>query len=314
MVQGEDAGALVALIEALKRLGYTFTTVTPSTHERVNRRPCAEQARNLRDVFGWSRPFDEALLPAEIVETMRRSGVLVRDGERWRSAIRVSSLDGELFVHSAFPPSAVDAVFFGPDTFRFVTAVVAHLDGRASPVRRAVDIGCGSGAAGIAIAKRSPDAEVVLVDINDAALRTAAINACSAGIEVKPRKSDLLAAVDGSFDLIVSNPPFMVDRSGRTYRHGGGRFGEGLSLAVVEAATERLVPGGSLVLFTGSVIVDGEDPFRAAATAACERAGLDVTYLEFDPDEYGEELDDPAYAEADRIALVVLTATRGNAR
>ena len=59
MVQGEDAGALVALIEALKRLGYTFTTVTPSTHERVNRRPCAEQARNLRDVFGWSRPFDE---------------------------------------------------------------------------------------------------------------------------------------------------------------------------------------------------------------------------------------------------------------
>jgi SAM-dependent methyltransferase len=306
--QAEDA--LVAVVEALKRLDYAFTTVTPATHERVNRRPEAARARNLRDVFGWSRPFEESLLPPDLVETMRRAGILRPDGELWRSGIRVSSLDGELFVHSAFPPSAVDSVFFGPDTFRFVMAVIAHLDERASPVRRAVDIGCGSGAAGIAIAKRSPGAEVVLVDINDAALRTASINARLAGVGVVPRESNLLGEVEGSFDLIVSNPPFMVDRSGRTYRHGGGRFGEGLSLAVVEAAAERLAPGGSLVLFTGSVIVDGQDPFREAATAVCERAGLDWSYREFDPDEYGEELDDPAYAEADRIALVVLTATR----
>jgi methylase of polypeptide subunit release factors len=242
---------------------------------------------------------------------MRRAGVIEPAGEGLRATIRLSSLDGELFLHSAYPPTATDAVFFGPDTMRFVSAVTAHLAERKAPVRRAVDIGAGSGAAGIAVAKRARGAEVVLVDINPAALRAGRVNAQAAGVTgIVPRRSNLLREVEGRFDLIVSNPPFMIDRSGRTYRHGGGALGEGLSLAVVEAAAERLAPGGSLVLFTGSVIVGGADPFRAAALAACARAGLDTQYREFDPDAYGEELDDPAYAEADRIALVVLTATR----
>ncbi|MCJ2078235.1 class I SAM-dependent methyltransferase [Methylobacterium sp. E-016] len=307
--------ALIALVERLRALGYSFTTVTPATHARVNARPQAARARNLRDVFGWSRPFAEDLLPADLFAAMHAAGVLVRDGDAWRSAIRVSSLDGELFVHSAYPPSTTDVVFFGPDTTRFVAAVVDHLAHRAAPVRRAVDIGCGSGAAGIAIAKRAPDAEIALVDINDAALAAAATNSRLAGVHgTVPRRSDLLADVAGAFDLVVSNPPFMLDRAGRTYRDGGGTYGEGLSLAVVEAARTRLAPGGSLVLFTGSAIVDGADPFRRAATAACEAAGLGWTYRELDPDAYGEELDAPAYAEAERIALVVLTVTRGAPR
>ncbi|GEP12242.1 methyltransferase [Methylobacterium gnaphalii] len=308
--QHETTQALVELVQALREDGYAFTTVTPASHAHVNRRPGNERARSIRDVFGWSRPFDEGLLPSRWVALMRRANVLAEGADGLRSTIRVSSLDGELFVHSAYPPEAEDAVFFGPDTARFVSAVIGHLDTRTSPLRRAVDIGCGSGAAGIAVAKRAPDAEVVLVDVNPAALRLAGVNAKLAAVTVEPRQSNLLSAVEGSFDLIVSNPPFMVDRLGRAYRHGGGAAGEGLSLAVVEAAAERLAPGGSLVLFTGAVIVDGEDAFRKAATAVCERAGLDWAYREFDSDAYGEELADPAYAKADRIALVVLTATR----
>lgn len=305
--------ALIALVGMLKDRGYGFTTVTPATHAKVNGRPANARARNLRDVFGWSRPFTEDLLPPDLLDTMRDAGILTPAGELWRSTLRVSSLDGELFLHSAFPPSAADVVFFGPDTFRFVGAVTDHVAGRANPVLRAVDVGTGSGAAGIAVAKRSPGAETVLVDINPEALRLAGLNARLAGVEVQPRRSDLLGAVEGEFDLIVSNPPFMIDRAGRAYRNGGGALGEGLSLAVVEAAAGRLAPGGSLVLFTGSVIVEGEDPFRRAAVAACEAAGLSWSYREFDPDEYGEELDEPAYAQAERIALVVLTATRTSA-
>ena len=309
---GPDAEqALVALVEALRARDYAFTTVTPATHERVNRRPTSARAQSLRDVFGWSRPFDESLVPPDLLALMREAGALLEEDTGLRAGIRVSSLDGELFVHSAYPPTATDAVFFGPDTSRFVAAVIEHLERRTSSVRRAVDIGCGSGAAGIAIGKRAPEAEVVLVDVNEAALRAASVNARVARVRgAVPLRSNLLGAAAGTFDLIVSNPPFMIDRTGRTYRDGGGRLGEGLSLAVVDAARERLAPGGSLVLFTGAVIVDGEDPFRDAATAACERAGLAWSYREFDPDAYGEELDGPAYAEADRIALVVLTATR----
>jgi len=242
---------------------------------------------------------------------MRRAGVLCEGPDGLRATIRVSSLDDKLFVHSAYPPSEAGAVFFGPDTLRFASAVLAHLDARATPVRRAADIGCGSGAAGIVVASRAPEAEVVLMDINEAALRFAGVNARLAGTRARPVRSDLLDAAEGSFDLIVSNPPFMIDQAGRTYRHGGGTFGEGLSLAVVEAACERLAPGGSLVLFTGSCIVEGDDPFRNAAAAACRRASLAVSYREVDPDAYGEELDGPGYAAVERIALVVLTATRG---
>jgi release factor glutamine methyltransferase len=79
---------------------------------------------------------------------------------------------------------------------------------------------------------------------------------------------------------------------------------------VAEQAVERLAPGGSLVLFTGSAIVEGEDPFRDAVASLCGRAGLDWTYREFDPDEYGEELANAVYDEVERLALVILTVTR----
>ncbi len=311
--------ALLALARAVRDNGYRFTTVTPATHARVNARPDNAVARSLRDVLGWSRPFREDLIPADLTDLMQRAGVLDRvegpDGRLLKARVRLSSLADELFLHAAYPPLAADSVFFGPDTMRFAEAVLAHLEdharaGQPAP-RRVADIGCGSGAAGILVAKRVPQAEVVLVDINPAALRTAGINARLAGVEnVHPVRSDMLSSVEGAFDLIVSNPPFMVDAGGRAYRHGGGPLGAGLSLRVVEAAAERLAPGGSLVLFTGSAIVEGHDGFRAEAGAICERAGLDWSYREFDPDEYGEELDDPGYAAAERIALVILTATR----
>ncbi len=303
--------ALVALVAALRARDYAFTTVTPATHAHVARRMGDAPARSLRDVFGWSRPFAEDLVPPDLFGLMREAGILARAGDLWRATIRLSSLDGELFVHAAYPPTAQDAVFFGPDTMRFVASVTQYLAGREAPVRRAVDVGCGSGAAGIAVAKRAPGAEVLLVDVNPNALAAAALNARLAGVTgTVPVSSDLLSGTEGRFDLVVSNPPFMLDAQGRTYRHGGGAFGEGLSLAFVEAAAERLNPRGALVLVTGSVIVEGEDPFREAALTACVRAGLSAQYREYDPDAYGEELADPAYARADRIALAVLVATR----
>lgn len=309
--------ALLAFARAVRETGYRFTTVTPASHAHVNARPGNARARSLRDVLGWSRPFEAGLLSGELTDLMDRAGLLTREPETGllKARLRLSSLDDELFFHAAYPPLAADAVFFGPDTVRYVRAVQAHLDalereGRPMP-RRAVDIGCGSGAAGIVVAKRLPEAEVVLVDINPAALDLAGVNARLAGVaNIRPALSDMLSGVEGGFDLITSNPPFMVDAGGRAYRDGGGTLGAGLPLRVVEAATQRLNPGGSLVLFTGSAIVDGRDGFGEAARALCERAGLDWSYREYDPDAYGEELAEPVYAQVERLALCVLTATR----
>lgn len=303
--------ALRRLGDALKESGYRFTAVTPATHERVNGRPGADRATSLRDVLGWSRPFGPGVLPDGLVALLDEAGVLERDGDTWRSRVRCSTYDGDVFFHSAYPPAEPDAVFFGPDTLRTCDAVTAHLRGLDRPPRRAADLGCGSGAIAVTVAKHAPDADVVAVDINPVALRLTAVNAALAGAgRVRPVHSDLLSAVDGGFDLIVSNPPFMIDPAGRRYRDGGGEHGHDLPLAVLDTAVRRLNPGGSLVLFSGTGVIDGHDPLLAAATARLAGTDLDWTYREIDPDVYSENLDDPSYAHAERIAVAVLTATR----
>ncbi|MBG0564229.1 methyltransferase [Actinoplanes aureus] len=308
--QTTTEAVLIELGRELKAGGYRFTTVTPATHERVNRRPGNARARDLRDVLGWSRPFGPGVLPDRVVTLMDEAGVLIRSGDEWRSRVRFSTYDGELFVHSAFPTDAEDSVFFGPDTYRMADAAAAHVEARDRPVRRAVDIGCGTGAGAITVAKRAPDADVFAVDINPEALRFAQVNTVLAGVPgVRPCHSDLLSGVDGSFDLIISNPPFMIDPAGRAYRHGGSH-GYELSLAIIGEAVDRLAPGGSLVLFSGTGIVEGRDPLREAAAERLAGTGLTWSYREVDPDVYDEELDGPAYAHAERIAVVVLTATR----
>ena len=79
----------------------------------------------------------------------------------------------------------------------------------------------------------------------------------------------------------------------------------------MEAASERLAPGGTLLLYTGAAIVEGVDPFRTAVEERLAAApGITWSYREADPDVFGEELSGGAYAAADRIAAVVLTATK----
>lgn len=307
--EGADE-ALIGLVRALAAAGYDFVAPTPATQARVNARPDNALARDLRGVFGWSRLFRPGLLPDAVAELAARAGVLRPEGDLLRSRIRVSSLGGELFVHSAYPTGEADSVFFGPDTYRFAAALDRDVPAIAGPIRRAVDIGCGSGAGAVGIAKMLPDAAIVGVDINRDALRLTRINAALAGVDVEAVKSDLLTGTAGAFDLVVANPPYLLDPTERAYRHGGGSLGEGLSLAIADAAADRLAPGGTLILYTGVAIVEGRDAFREAAVRRLEDAGLAVAYREVDPDVFGEELETPAYAETERIAAVVLTATR----
>jgi len=301
--------ALLQMARAVEAAGYAFTTPTPATHARVNARPGAERARTLRDVFGWSRPFHDSVVGPDILALMQAAGILTGAGDSRRSAVRLSSLDGMLFLHSAYPTTAADAVFFGPDTYRFARAILACIK-NGPPIRRAVDIGCGAGPGAILVARACPDAEVVAVDINQAALRLTEVNAALAGVRVSAVDSNLLMSVPGSFDLIVSNPPYLVDPGERAYRHGGGPLGAGLSLAILDTALERLAPGGTLLLYTGAAIVNGADPFKQAAEARLNGTGLSWAYEELDPDVFGEELERGVYTDADRIAAVTLTVTK----
>lgn len=302
----EQSQALVALGHALRRAGYAFVTVTPRTHRRVIERAARRgqlQACSLRDVFGWSMPFARGLLPEELLGCLRRAEAVEQSGGLLRSRVRVSTLGEAMFLHSAFPTTHENAVFFGPDTYRFCSLLQ-----RAAPgARRVVDIGCGTGAGGIVLARAGRE-RLVLSDVNPQALQLARVNAALAGVRAEIVQSDILQGVSGTFDLIVANPPYLHDPEARMYRHGGGDYGEALSVRMVREALPRLAPEGTLVVYTGSAIVDGTDTFERSVQPALVAFGHCVaSYSELDPDVFGEELEAPAYARVERIAAVALT-------
>ncbi len=307
----EEQKALVALGQWLRAQGYRFTTVTPLTHGRVVGRHT--EARDLRDIFGWSLPFGAGMLPDEAQTLLARAGALVAlPGGFFRSAVRFSSLGDLLFVHSAYPTGEADAVFFGPDTYRY--ARVLREVARTRTFRRAVDVGAGSGAGLLSVSARC--GEVHLADINPRALRWARVNAELAGASDRVRlaHSDVLANVEGEFDLVAANPPFLVDDAERAYRHGGDR-GIALSVRIATTALTRLAPGGVLALYTCTPVVEGrhllQDALAPALASFVQTFAGTVTWDEVDVDVFGEELERPAYADVERLAIVSLVASRG---
>lgn len=298
------------LLLALQDREYRFVTVTPVTHQRVNQRAENAWASNLRDVFGWNRPFMPEILDDELFALMQDADILRPFARGWQSVVRVSSLHDKLFLHSGFPTDAADAVFFGPDTYRFVNAMYGSLSSLPGKVQRCVDIGTGSGAGAILLAEALPYAEVTGVDINPQALSFAALNAQVNAINVHFQYSNLLHDLPGEFDLMIANPPYLVDPAARAYRHGDGPLGAQLSLDIVDAALARLAPGGTLMLYTGVAIIDGHDPFLQEVKHRTANAGYSYQYTELDPDIFGEELMTGVYASADRIAAVWLVVSR----
>ena len=106
----------------------------------------------------------------------------------------------------------------------------------ALPVLRGdvLDLGCGWGPVGIAVAAANPEARVTLVDVNLRALRLSEENARQNQVRVTCLESDGFGALSGSFDAVITNPPI---RAGKQVIYG-----------MFADARKHLRPGGSLYL------------------------------------------------------------------
>ena len=297
----------VALGELLRWLDahhYDFVAPTPLTHGRALRNGAAGH-NALHDLFGWS--VGVADVDPALRRLMESADIAVAAPDGLRSRVRVARLDGRLFVHSAYPTDSADAVFLGPDSYRFARLLRAELaDWRGGGTL--VDIGTGAGVGAVVAGRIARPGRIVATDVNPAALTLAAVNTRHAGCAAELLATGTLP--DRAIDLAVANPPFLVDDGERAYRHGGAMRGCGVALDMATAAMARLTRGGRLVLYTGSPIAGGRDDLRLALTDAAAAAGCSLRYDEIDPDIFGEELERLAYAGVDRIALVAAVAVK----
>jgi len=300
----DELESRAALLRLLKSREYTFCAVTPATHARVIARPLSGPI-TLRDIFGWNRPFWETHVDPALIELLREGDLLEQGEGAMRSRVRVASLENDLFVHSPFPTDDRDSVFFGPDTYRFANFLRGHLLHLAP--KAIVDLGTGSGAGGIYARRCVPQADVTLVDINKAALQFARANAVVAGIEVEFATSLKEA---GRPDLVIANPPYIMDGQSRSYRDGGGLLGGQVAFDWAQEALEVLRPGGAMLLYTGASYVDGQAPLVWALRELARSEKAQIRVEELDPDVFGEELENPAYGEVERIAVFGIALTK----
>ena len=126
-----------------------------------------------------------------------------------------------------------------------------------------LDVATGSGVIGLSLALSRPDAAVTLCDISSEALSLAAANAFRHGIadKVVQKESDLLDSVEGIFDVIVSNPPYIptsdIASLSREVQNDpvlaldGGSDGLRIIERLVQASMSKMSAGGLLALEIG---------------------------------------------------------------
>lgn len=163
-----------------------------------------------------------------------------------------------------------------PETEHVIETVLelAKPDGRGSPSPhdlRIAEVGTGSGAIALALAKELPSAEVYATDISPAALEVARANAArhELGSRIRFHEADLLQGLlHFQFDFVVSNPPYVgeseeehVQLEVRKFEPRNAVFAGPTGLEVIERlipqAQEALRPGGWLVFEISGTIAKG---------------------------------------------------------
>lgn len=153
------------------------------------------------------------------------------DPDRWRQRWPLDWRGTALEIHSwpgVFGHGALDAG----------TALLLESMPDPAPGSRVLDMGCGAGVIGAALLATHAGLELTLADSYALACRSSRESLAANGLDGAVVASDGFSAIEGRFDLIVTNPPF----------HRGVRSDASMSPALLAPAGNFLSPGGQLIL------------------------------------------------------------------
>ena len=155
-----------------------------------------------------------------------------------------------------------------------------------TPVLRALDLGTGCGVQALHLGRHA--GTVVATDRNRRALRLAAVTAALSGQEWDLREGSLFEPVAGqTFDLVVSNPPFVISPRHRYTYRDAGLPADDLGRLLVQQAPARLSDGGTAVVLANWLHVRGED-WRERVAAWVGPTGCDAWVAEREVQEPAE--------------------------
>ncbi len=320
---------IARLREALTVAGYTSTGIAdrigPAAVAAVRRNDFRAMIRATRDtdrlatlirVFlaGQTEPVDAvaaALAPLSL-DAAVAMGLVERYGDGLHAGLDLDVYTGQTGVDSwVLSDVDVDARP-GPlrtDHVLGIGNAATTLAGATirTPVDSALDLGTGCGVQSLQLSTHART--VTATDLSDRALRFAATTAALNGLDWELLAGDLLAPVAGRrFDLVVSNPPFIVGPGTTRYTYrDSGRPGDGVSAELAAAAGEVLTEGGTMQYLANWLHVAGED-WRDRVAGWVAGTGCDAWIIQrevSDPVEYVQlwlrdaaEPFDPARAQA----------------
>ncbi len=216
-----------------------------------------------------------ALAPA-LLEDLERGGLIEVDrGGRVRCPIRISPFEGLLLAHD---PEVVDNP--EPDIVTGLNSAartLASLTPR-RPAGRALDVGTGSGVQALLAAKHSD--RVVATDVNPRALAFTELGAALSGFDhVECREGSFFDPIEGEqFDLVVSNPPYVISPDAQLVYRDGGLERDEVSRIAVTGAASHLADGG-LAMVLANWVHEAWEPWERPLHDWLEGSGCDALLL-----------------------------------
>jgi SAM-dependent methyltransferase len=271
----DDIEGIQLFREALARADYSSEgLVRAFGRKRAAARPGGSVLETLVKLFylGAAVPpsaVAEALAPLSL-ERLEAMGVL----ESGEASVEIVQLGGMLVASDPEHETRRADRVPGPGKASKALAAVTLR----SPVARALDMGTGSGVQALLLSRHAD--EVMATDLNPRALAFAAFNAALNGVTtIDLRAGSLFEPVAGEqFDLVVSNPPYVVSPDTHLAFRDGGLPGDSFSEAVVRQVPRLLREGGFAQVLVNWVVPPGE-LWSAPLNAWIEGSGCDAVLL-----------------------------------